>query len=71
MDQKMKAVTLKNNGVVFETVPKPDMAEAGHVVIQMKACAINPGDTAFITRPLPPAACSAFTMCMAYPGPER
>jgi NADPH2:quinone reductase len=54
MDQKMNAVVLKNNGVVFERVPRPTKAGAGHLLIEMKACAINPGDKAFITRPLPP-----------------
>lgn len=55
MDEVMKAICLTSpGGVILQDVQKPKKAEPEHLLIKMKACAINPGDKAFISRPLPP-----------------
>lgn len=41
-------------GIRLEQTPQPEKAAAGHLLIKMTASAINPGDKAFISRPLPP-----------------
>lgn len=50
----MKAIVRSVKGLEFSNVPRPAKAEAGHLLIKMICCAINPGDQAFINRPLPP-----------------
>ncbi len=54
MEQKMKAVVRTNAGLEIQNVPIPLQAEAGHLLVKMECCAVNPGDLAFISRPLPP-----------------
>jgi NADPH2:quinone reductase len=55
MNAEMKAICLiAKEGVKFQRVPAPVKANPDHVIIKMIACAINPGDQAFINRPLPP-----------------
>jgi NADPH:quinone reductase len=55
MDKKMNALCLiPNEGVKLQQVRQPETAKPGHLLIRMEACAINPGDKAFINRPLPP-----------------
>jgi NADPH2:quinone reductase len=54
MNHLMKAICLvPNEGVKLQNVEKPQKAEAGHLIVQMDSFAINPGDKAFISRPLP------------------
>ena len=54
MDKKMNALCLiPNEGVKLQQVKQPESAQPGHLLIKMEACAINPGDKAFINRPLP------------------
>ena len=48
MEKVMKVISLANNNIKLQTVPKPEKAETGHLVIKMEACGINPGDKAFI-----------------------
>jgi len=45
---------IPNEGVTLQQVRQPESAKPGHLLIKMEACAINPGDKAFINRPLPP-----------------
>jgi NADPH:quinone reductase len=54
MTQMMRAIIRTENGLTIENVPRPAVAEASHLLIKMECCAINPGDQAFISRPLPP-----------------
>jgi NADPH:quinone reductase len=55
MAQLMDAICIRpNEGVRLEQVPRPENPAAGHLIIKMNSSAINPGDKAFITRPLPP-----------------
>jgi NADPH2:quinone reductase len=55
MDKLMNALCLiPNEGVKLQQVRQPESAKPGHLLIKMQACAINPGDKAFINRPLPP-----------------
>jgi NADPH:quinone reductase-like Zn-dependent oxidoreductase len=55
MDNRMNALCLiPNEGVKLQQVNRPESAKPGHLLIKMQACAINPGDKAFINRPLPP-----------------
>ena len=44
---------IPNEGIKRQQVRQPETAKPGHVLIKMEACAINPGDKAFINRPLP------------------
>lgn len=53
MKQQMSAIIRSEKGLEIENVPRPEKAEAGHLLIKMECCAINPGDKAFISRPLP------------------
>jgi NADPH2:quinone reductase len=51
----MKAICITpEKGPRQEETPQPQKAAPGHLLIKMTASAINPGDKAFITRPLPP-----------------
>jgi NADPH:quinone reductase len=51
----MKAICITpEKGIRLEETPQPEKAAPGHLLIKMTASAINPGDKAFITRPLPP-----------------
>jgi NADPH:quinone reductase len=51
----MKAICITpEKGLRQEETPQPEKAAPGHLLIKMTASAINPGDKAFITRPLPP-----------------
>ena len=55
MEKKMNALCLiPNEGVKLQQVRQPESAKPGHLLIKMQACAINPGDKAFIKLPLPP-----------------
>ena len=54
MEQLMKAIIRSAKGLEFSTAPQPVKAEAGHLLMKMICCGINPGDLAFIHRPLPP-----------------
>jgi NADPH:quinone reductase-like Zn-dependent oxidoreductase len=54
MEQMMRAIIRSENGLEIESVPRPAKTEAGHLLIKMECCAINPGDQAFIKSPLPP-----------------
>lgn len=45
---------IPNEGVKLQQVRQPESAKPGHLLIKMQACAINPGDKAFIKLPLPP-----------------
>ncbi|KAL0487327.1 mitochondrial enoyl-[acyl-carrier protein] reductase [Acrasis kona] len=49
----MKAICSSNPGAVFKTVPKPDHAEPGHLLVKMKACGVNPGDKKLIEGSFP------------------
>lgn len=50
----MKAIVLKEiNTVELQDVPAPAKALPGHLLIQMKACAINSGDKLFISGAFP------------------
>ena len=53
MENTMKAIIHTNNSVELKTIPKPVKAKPGHLLIKIDSCAINPGDKAFIHRPLP------------------
>jgi NADPH2:quinone reductase len=53
MKQMMSAIIRSENGLTIENVPRPEKAEASHLLIKMECCGINPGDRAFISRPLP------------------
>ena len=54
MDKLMNALCLiPDAGVKLQKVKQPESAKPGHLLIKMEACAINPGDKAFINRPLP------------------
>jgi NADPH:quinone reductase-like Zn-dependent oxidoreductase len=49
MENLMKAICLTtDNSVKLQSVPKPEKAEEGHLLIKMEACGINAGDIAFI-----------------------
>src|ERR1700722_1302408 len=51
----MKAICITpEKGPRQEETPQPQKAAPGHLLIKMTASAINPGDKAVITRPLPP-----------------
>ena len=51
MEKVMKAVTFtQGDGVKVQYVPQPQKAEPGFLLIKMEACAINPGDIAFMGR---------------------
>jgi NADPH2:quinone reductase len=51
----MKAISITpEKGPRQQETPQPEKAAPGHLLIKMTASAINPGDKAFITRPLPP-----------------
>ncbi|MDP9076931.1 MAG: zinc-binding dehydrogenase [Bacteroidota bacterium] len=52
----MNAIILSNKAVKLQQVPQPIKAEPEHLLVKMSACAINPGDKAFISRPLPAGA---------------
>jgi NADPH:quinone reductase len=55
MNNRMNALCLiPNEGVKLQQVNRPESAKPGHLLIKMQACAINPGDKAFIKLPLPP-----------------
>jgi NADPH:quinone reductase len=55
MEKKMNALCLiPNEGIKLRQVRQPESAKPEHLLIKMQACAINPGDKAFINRPLPP-----------------
>lgn len=55
MEKKMNALCLiPGEGVKLQQVRQPESAKPGHLLIKMQACAINPGDKAFIKLPLPP-----------------
>ena len=45
---------IPGEGVKLQQVKKPESAKPGHLLVKMEACAINPGDKAFISLPLPP-----------------
>ena len=50
----MKAICLTtSNGVKVQDVPKPEIAQQGHLLIKMAACGINAGDLAFIGGAFP------------------
>lgn len=54
MNNLMNAICLlPNEGVTLQKVPKPEKAKFEHLIVKMDSCAINPGDKAFINRPLP------------------
>jgi NADPH2:quinone reductase len=54
MENLMKAICLTPAGEVeLQNVPKPTQAQPGYLLIKMTACAINPGDKAFIGRTFP------------------
>ena len=56
----MKAITLTTaDGIQLKDVIQPLKAEPGHLLIKMDSCAINPGDKAFINRPLPGGAATS------------
>src|ERR1700722_8865982 len=51
----MKAICITpEKGLHLAETPQPEQAAPGHLLIKMTASAINPGDKAFINRPLPP-----------------
>jgi NADPH:quinone reductase len=51
----MKAICITpQKGLHLAETPQPEQAAPGHLLIKMTASAINPGDKAFINRPLPP-----------------
>jgi NADPH2:quinone reductase len=51
MEHIMQAVcATAAHGVSVQQVPTPTHAAPGHLLLQMRACAINPGDKAFIGR---------------------
>jgi NADPH2:quinone reductase len=51
MEHVMKAVcATAAHGITVQQVPTPVQAAPGHVLLKMLACAINPGDKAFIGR---------------------
>jgi len=56
MENLMKAICLTTEGVKVRDVPQPATAQPEHLIVKMEYCAINPGDIAFISRPLPPGA---------------
>ncbi len=47
-------VKLPGGGVQLRQVPKPAVAQAGHLLVKMKYSAVGHGDKAFLNRPLPP-----------------
>jgi NADPH2:quinone reductase len=51
MEHVMQAIcATAAHGVTVQQVPKPTHAAPGHLLLKMRACAINPGDKAFIGR---------------------
>ena len=55
MTQLMEAICIvPNEGVKIKKVPRPEDPPAEHLIIRMNSSAINPGDQAFVNRPLPP-----------------
>jgi NADPH2:quinone reductase len=51
----MKAISITpGKGLQLQETPQPEKAAPQHLLIKMIASAINPGDKAFINRPLPP-----------------
>ncbi|MHA4809548.1 zinc-binding dehydrogenase [Flavitalea flava] len=55
MAELMNAICITpNEGVRLEKVQRPETAAPEHLIVKMTASAINPGDKAFISRPLPP-----------------
>ncbi len=51
----MKAICIiPGKGLQLQEAPQPEKAAPQHLLIKMIASAINPGDKAFINRPLPP-----------------
>ncbi len=53
MEKLMKAVTFTAaDGVKIQSVPRPEKAEPSFLLIKMEACAINPGDIAFMGQAL-------------------
>lgn len=45
---------LPGGGLTLREVPKPQKAQAGHLLVKMKYSAVGHGDKAFLNRPLPP-----------------
>jgi NADPH:quinone reductase-like Zn-dependent oxidoreductase len=54
MNEVMKAIVLSNDTLTVQDVPQPKKAEPGHLLIKMKAAAINSGDKFFLRFPTPP-----------------
>lgn len=52
----MEAVVLRDQELVVENVDRPETPPAGHLIIKMKASAINNGDKFFLYRPSLPGA---------------
>lgn len=50
----MKAVVLANGNLEVQEVLRPQAAEPGHLIVQIDASAINPGDKFFLKYPTPP-----------------
>ena len=50
----MKAICVKpDRELEVRDIPRPEAAAAGHIIIKMDACAINPGDITFLRRLAP------------------
>jgi len=52
----MKAIVLSGQNLKVQNVSKPQVAEAGHLIIKMNSSAINSGDKFFLKHPTPPGA---------------
>ena len=50
----MRAIVLSSGILTVQNVKKPTTAELGHMIIKMKASAINSGDKFFLKHPTPP-----------------
>lgn len=59
MKQTMQAIVLSEGKLALQEVPRPTTAAAGHLLVEMIASAINPGDKFFLTRPTLPGAVSS------------
>ena len=51
MNNLMKAAVLQDGNLIIRNVEQPQQAEAGHLIVKMKASAINSGDKFFLRFP--------------------
>jgi NADPH2:quinone reductase len=54
MKELMKAIVLLDGVLTVQNVERPQKAEPGHLLVKMKAAAINSGDKFFLKYPTPP-----------------